>query len=378
MGETKITTALREDPVSRMRRLQSGRRTNSGKVMVGISSAYFGTARDRVVSAEIDQIFDSFLLAEDATAAGSARCVGRLKEGRALAIIGGSGSGKSRTLERHFLKREEFAGYGDPNSDCMLISLTAPSPCTLRLLGMSVLNAIQYTTDRELKENVVWELVRHQLELRGIRFLHIDELQHVQQSRNVVEIEKVQDTLKGLMQSPRWPVWLILSGLPSITSMLSGDENPGEDGDQQVWRRTRFVVFEDLDLAKDAPLIRHLLRSFGGERAALSIEALEDDEFIARLLHASIYRLGIAIEFVQDAIWNALLQESRSLAIEHFAAAFAARTGCLPADNVFNAAIADWHLIDPRSVLKRKIQCESQDGNDRPAKFKAPRDKRNK
>lgn len=378
MGETTITTDLHEDPVSRMRRLQSGRRTHSAEVMAGISSAYFVTARDRVVDAEVDQHIDSFLLAEGASIAGSARCVGRLKEGRALAIIGGSGTGKSRTLDRHFLKREEFAGYGDPDSDCMLISLTTPSPCTLRLLGVSILNALRYTTSRELRENVVWELVHHQLQLRGIRFLHIDELQHVQQSRNVVEIGKVQDSLKGLMQSPRWPVWLILSGLPSITSLLSGDESAGEDGDQQVWRRTRFVVFEDLDLAKDAPLIRHLLRSFGGEKAALSIDALENDEFIARLLHASIYRLGIAIEFVQDAIWNALLQDSRSLGMEHFAAAFAARSGCLPADNVFNAAITDWHLIDPRKVLQRKVQSDSQDGSDLPAKFKAPRDTRNK
>lgn len=378
MGKTTITPALHEDAVSRLRRLQSGRRTHSAEIMAGISSAYLGTARDRVVDAEVDQLIDSFLLAEDASAAGFARCVGRLKEGRALAIIGGSGTGKSRTLDRHFLKREEFAGYGDPNSDCMLVSFTAPSPCTPRLLAMSILNAIRYTTSRELRENVAWELVHHQLELRGIRFLHIDELQHVQQSRNVVEIGKVQDSLKGLMQSPRWPVWLILSGLPSITSLLSGDESAGEDGDQQVWRRTRFVVFEDLDLAKDAPLIRHLLRSFGGEKAALSIDALEDDEFIARLLHASIYRLGIAIEFVQDAIWNALLQDSRSLGMEHFAAAFAARTGCLPADNVFNAAITDWHLIDPRKVLQRKVQSDSQDGSDLPAKFKAPRDTRNK
>ncbi len=378
MDTTKIMPALQEDPVSRMRRLQSGRRTHSGKVMAGISSVYFGTARDRIVDAELDQLIDSFLLAEDASAAGSARCVGRLKEGRALAIVGGSGTGKSRTLDRHFLKREEFAGYGDPNSDCLLISLTAPSPCTPRLLGMSILNAIRYTISRELKENVVWELVHHQLQLRGIRFLHIDELQHVQQSRNALEIGKVQDTLKGLMQSPRWPVWLILSGLPSITSMLSGDENAGEDGDQQVWRRTRFVVFEDLDLAKDAPLIRHLLGSFGSEKAALSVASLENDEFIARLLHASINRLGIAIEFVQDAIWNALLQESRSLSMEHFAAAFAARTGCLPADNVFNAAITEWHLIDPRSVLKRSTLSEPQDGNVLPTKFKSPRDRRNK
>lgn len=373
MDVTIPDAAPREDAVARMRRLQSERRARGGNIMAGVLSAYFGTPRDRLLEAELDNLVDAFLLSQDALDGDPKRRVGRLREGRALTVVGGPGTGKSRTLDRHFMKREEFAGYGNPSADSILISVTAPSPCTLRLLGMSVLAALGYQTSRHLKENVVWDLVHHQLELRGVHFLHIDELQHVLQSRNDLEIAKVQDTLKGLMQHRQWPIWLILSGLPGIATMLSGDG--------QIWRRTRHVTFEDLALERDAPLVRRVVSFYGSEKAALSIENLADDEFIARLLHAAIYRFGIVIELVQDAIRHALLSGSDALGVEHFAAAFAARTGCLPDRNVFTADTLDWHLIDPRDGLQRKDPTEADVPQDEPKKQKkrkAPRDVRNK
>ncbi|WP_046866788.1 ATP-binding protein [Microvirga massiliensis] len=370
MKATGSDDVVREDAVSRMRRLQSERRARGGDVMAGLMSAYFGTPRDKVLEAELDTLIDSFLLAEDA-AGDRSRRVGRLREGRALTVMGESGVGKSRALDRHFLKREEFAGYGDRNADCILVSVTTPSPCTLRLLGMTVLAALGYEITRELKENVVWDIAHHQLALRGIRFLHIDELQHVLQSRNAVEIKKVQDTLKGLMQHTEWPVWLILSGLPSIGSMLCGDE--------QVWRRARHVVFEDLTLERDAALVRRVIAFYGSEKAGLSVESVTNDGFVARLLHAAINRFGIVIEVIQDAIRHALLLGSDALGTEHFAAAYAGRTGCLPEWNVFTAAATDWHLIDPRAALQRKDPAGGDGSEDtKPTRTRNPRDRRNK
>lgn len=372
MEATAINSAVHEDAVARMRRLQSERRAKGGDVMMNVLSAYFTTPRDRLLEAELDNLIDAFLLSQDALEGDANRRVGRLREGRALTVMGESGAGKSRSLDRLFLKRAEFAGYGDPNGDGMLISVTAPSPCTLRLLGMSVLAALGYETARELKENVVWDLVHHQLELRGVRFLHIDELQHVLQSRNQLEITKVQDTLKGLMQHRQWPVWLILSGRPNIAAMLSSDE--------QVWRRNRNVVFEDLTLERDAGLVRRLITVYGMEKGGLDIGNLATDEFIARLLHASILRFGIAIELIQDAVRHALLLEATTLAVEHFAAAYASRTGCPPDRNIFLVA-QDWHLIDPREGLQRKDPADIVVPDEKAKetkKTKAPRDVRNK
>ncbi|MXQ12353.1 ATP-binding protein [Microvirga makkahensis] len=365
------------DAVSRMRRLQLERRTSSRALMAGVLSVYITTTRDKVLETELDSLIDSFLLVQEASDGGASRQVGRLREGRALTITGQAGAGKTRTLERHFLKREEFAGYGDRNSDCVLISVSTPSPCTLRLLGQEVLDELGYDTTRKLDENVVWEMVQHQMALRGVHFLHIDELQHVLQTRNPVEIRKVQDTLKRLMQNKTWPVWLILSGLPEIGRFFADDE--------QVWRRSRHVVLNDLTLEADAELVRRLITDYGKEKAKLSVNEVNGDPFIARLLHAALGRFGIVIEVIQDAIREALMGGANSLQIKHFEAAYSARTGC-PADaNVFTAS-GDWWLIRPREGLVREEPEDEGDRGDekpktrrtsKPSRNAKPRDRRN-
>lgn len=366
--ETTDTTD--EDPITRIRRLRAEARAPVEQIMSDVLFAYLGTERDKRLTEQINNMLDSFLLAEDAAKTNSRR-VGRLREGRALTVIGESGAGKSRMLDRHFLNRQEFAGYGDPDSDCVLVSVTTPSPCTLRLLGMSVLAALGYETARLLDENVAWDLVHRQIALRGVRFLHIDELQHVLQSRNAVEIKKVQDTLKRLMQNREWPVWLILSGLPTITTMLSGD--------RQVLRRTRHVLLEDLRLERDVAVVRKVIDFFGREKAGLAIAGLTGDEFVGRLLHAALNQFGIVIEFTQDAILQALQRGADSLGIDDFAAAYRARTGCLPDKNVFIVPATDWILIDPQRALERNgasdgpEQIQVKVRRERP-----PRDRRNK
>ncbi|MEH2469262.1 hypothetical protein V1281_001486 [Nitrobacteraceae bacterium AZCC 2161] len=323
-----------EDPVSRMRRLRSQQRASVSGTMAQLHSAYFGTERDKLLDEEMNFLIDAFLEAE---AVEDNRRVGRLREGRALTVTGDSGAGKSRALERLFLKREEFADYGRKEADCPLVSVTAPSPCTLRLLGESILKAIGYPVERKLDENVAWDLVHKNLALRRVRFLHIDELQHVFQSRNSLEIGKVQDTLKGLMQDKEWPVWLILSGLPSIATFLAKDP--------QVWRRTRHVVFRNLQLPNDGPMVRRLMTFYAKEKGGRSVEIAKDGEFIARLLHAAMGRFGVVIELIQDAVGQALRLAEGELSIEHFGAAYAARTGCIRDENVFLVA-TDWDLID--------------------------------
>lgn len=374
MDTITINPGGTEDAISRMRRLQALRRTPDRQVTAGSLAVYITTARDKVLTAELDALIDSFLMAQDAAAESPSRQVGRLREGRALTVTGKSGAGKTRALERHFLKREEFAGYGDPNSDCILVSVTVPSPCTLGRLGLELLSVLGNTITRKVEENVIWKMVGHHLALRGVRFLHIDELQHVLQTRNPVEIRKVQDTLKRLMQNKEWPVWLILSGLPEIGLFFADDE--------QVWRRTRHVVFNDLTLERDADLVRRLVTDYGRGKANLSVDGVTGDPFIARLLHAALGRFGIAIEFIQDAIREALLQDADALTVEHFAAAYTARTGCLPEANVFTAD-GDWWLIRPREGLVREEQIVGEDDEDEKPKARRgrrgaqPRDRKN-
>jgi len=88
--DTITTSHGGEDPVSRMRRLQSERRSRGGDVMAGVLSAYITTPRDTALEAELDGLIDSFLLTQEAASSGSARQVGRLREGRSLTVTGQS------------------------------------------------------------------------------------------------------------------------------------------------------------------------------------------------------------------------------------------------------------------------------------------------
>lgn len=355
---TDTNQAVREDAVARMRRLRSERRSGRSGIMADVLSAYFGTkSRDETIEKELDHLIDAFIRVEDAAAGAASRRVGRLREGCALSIIGESGAGKTRISERHFHKREEFAGYGDRDANCILVSVTAPAPCTLALLGHEILKALGYETERQLRENVVWKLVRHHLRLRGVRFLHIDELQHLVRSRNPVEIGKVRDTLKNLMQDKERPMWLILSGTREIAVLVSPDPEPeethGADREAvQVWRRSRYVNLEDLTVGRDAELVRRMIAFYCGEKAKVSVEGLATDDFIARLLHAALNQFGIAIEFIQDAIEQALDAEKPAIELTHFADAYASRTGCRQDENVFTAR--EWWLIDPRKAVRRE------------------------
>lgn len=132
-----------------------------------------------------------------------------------------------------------------------------------------------YPLARKLDENVAWDLVRKTLALRQVKFLHIDELQHVLQSRNSVEIGKMQDTLKGLLQDKHWPVWLILSGLPSVAAFLADDI--------QVRRRTRHVVFRPLKFPDEIPMVRRLITFYAKDKGGRECEIAQDNDLIGRL-----------------------------------------------------------------------------------------------
>jgi hypothetical protein len=208
----------------------------------------------------------------------------------------------------------------------------------LRQLGNTVLDALGYQRQRELKENVVWDVARHQMRALGIRFLHIDELQHLFQVRDPGEVQRVRNMLKSLLAPRGWPpTFLFLSGMPEIVPVLQEDI--------QVKRRCPPVQFAALT-GKDAMLIRRTVDFFAG-KASLDASELSVDDFIARLMHGGLGQLGICIEIIQDAIREAFDEVSPMLRLEDFATVYAERSGCRPDANVFTAS--DWWSIDVRS-----------------------------
>ena len=93
-------------------------------------------------------------------------------------------------------------------------------------------------------------------------------------------------------------------------------------------RRVRTVELRSLSFPQDVDAVKKIASEFLGLRPQVTAEGLMTDEFVARLLHASLNQFGILVEFVQDGIREALECGDAKLEIGHFADAYAARTAC--------------------------------------------------
>lgn len=174
----------------------------------------------------------------------------------------------------------------------------------------------------------------------GVLILHFDEMHNLTDRAHVDEIDKIRKTLKSLMVSPSWPVGLIVSGLPSLVpAMREIDE---------VRRRGRFIKVPLLNMPEDSHIIGRLLDDLAGV-AGIEVPEGFQEVIAPRLGHACFNRFGIAAEIVHEAIEACLQADERQLSIDHFAEAFASRTGCGDRMNVFVAP--DWADIDPSEVL---------------------------
>jgi len=324
----------KDDFLARIGDARSDARRSVSETMAKVRDGYFGNTPDNHLDAAMDDMFDDIIETLGAQAAPSKETshIGRMAEGYPLFGLGESGTRKSSTFARMIHTRPEFAGfsYVPHENSSALISVKAPSPCTLRVLGVTVARAMCLPTSETTKENVVWDDIMDNLPGRGIRVIHIDEFQHVLENRNKPDIAKIRNTMKRVLQTPGHPVWMLVTGMPEV--------GPTLEGDTQTWRRKSYVFFPELDFARHAGKCRTMVKFFANERAGLDCEAFITDDNIHRLMHASLYRLGIAIDVVIKAIRVALKAGSRDLTAGHFGTAYRAFAGCTDDENPFLVA----------------------------------------
>lgn len=256
-------------------------------------------------------------------------------EGRILVLTGETGAGKSRSLKRLFRHRR-----GDVEQ--VLVSVVAPSPCTLMQLGRKLLPELGYPIQRDRKEHLIWEEVRRRIDARGVRIVHIDEMQHVTQTANSDQKTRILNTIKSLIQDRDKPMLLVLSGTCELADFLRTDG--------QVYRRCKFVELHRLTIPGDVDLIADTLEDLI-EVTPLKLEHTVVEDLAARLIHSSNYALGIAMEIACDAIEEALLDGNGKLLSSHFAEVYRSRSGCPNSANPFLAA--GWRETDPQQVLDR-------------------------
>ncbi|MCX8281517.1 TniB family NTP-binding protein [Phyllobacterium sp. 0TCS1.6C] len=270
---------------------------------------------------------------------------GVVMEARGIAVIGASGSGKTSAVARLFSHTPGLVIDEPETARTEVVSFLVPAPATLKFVGVTALDAVGYPFQGRRTEMIIWDMVRQHLRARRTLFLHLDEAQDLMRHQTKEAIQPVVRTLKSLMQTKIWPVGLILSGTLELRELLNHDP--------QLARRMVPVEFPRLTRHASADFALNVTQEYAA-RSSLQQMVNFNPDFAARLVHAADHEFGLLIEIVIEAIQVALLARADTLDLQHFAAAFERRSGCLPGLNPFLAA--DFERINTRVLLQNEVR----------------------
>jgi hypothetical protein len=186
-------------------------------------------------------------------------------EGALLAIYGSSQSGKShilRQLRRHKMLQKVTTPEGIIRP---LIMLEAPSPCTLKALGVAILEKLKFPDGRDSsldgflakssdpQTHFVWRQVQALLEAHGVSVLIIDEIHNVLVGKGKTELEETAMTIKSLLVNERWPMQVVISGTSEKTKTFI-------DTFPELQERVRRVEIQPIP-RKDVKQLQHFVSS---------------------------------------------------------------------------------------------------------------------
>jgi len=262
--------------------ISSDRMTEVAGAVADLKARFFPTPTYRQFQHEFD-----LLLAERR----ANLAAGRQKEAHGLLVLAPSGAGKT-TLVRNALHRHpsglRMLTGEEERAD--VVSMAVPSPATPKGVGLSVLEALGYPLRRDRSAHIIWRLVKAQFAERQLLFLHLDEAQDFSRHNNRNDQHAVISTLKSLMQSPQWPVGLILSGMPELLELVNMDP--------QLARRLKPVEHRPLKTSVDGGMIVAAIRQYAAIAHVPVDDKLRKPRFVRRLVHAADHCFGILVEIV--------------------------------------------------------------------------------
>jgi len=324
-------TDVIERPKSALEHIRSkvgNRLDNRAKVMREVELHHIRTEYDDRIDEELDLILAQII-------------GGNAAEGHAVFVTGASGAGKStlvrRRLEAHPALEPYIDAYG--NEKQIWLRVSTPPGCTMKGLGVQILQAAGYPMVKPPSETEVWSMVKDMLRRKDYHMIFFDEFQHVLKANTQKGVTHTTDTVKALMQDPSWPVWLFLVGIPETLEVIRRDK------DGQMERRSRRINIRDYD---DDPnslgRLAAVVQSFA-TAAELKVGFPVKTRFLRRLSHAGLNRFGMTIQLTKLAIEAAMndMDSGDALLVQHFAKGYRRMSDCEDEDNVFIAE--DWHKI---------------------------------
>lgn len=304
-----------------------------------INGRYIGLSRDATLKKAFDAMIASIAVIGISDMA-------KPDKRRIVALCGESGAGKTTALLTHTSECAIMQPYvnEDGNTIRPLLMMTAPSPCTPRLLAYEGLHAMGYPVRPGLKENEMWKLFRDVLKAHGVMWLVIDEAQHAVDASNAVEVTKIGNALKNLVQMPDWPVRIVLAGVAPLEAFLSR---------KQLANRCTKIPFGKMKGSTGATTMAVVTRLIIFEHAEMKTSLHKDEEFIQRLMHGCDKDFGTMVQMIRGAVELAIYADEKVITTKHFADCFETNTGRDDVENVFVAK--NWEDIKPYNASENQV-----------------------
>ncbi|TAY73907.1 hypothetical protein ELH84_08430 [Rhizobium ruizarguesonis] len=320
-----------------------------------LKSIHIVTPDDEKITAELDLMVANIL-------------AGNAVEGYAVTIVGKSGAGKSKSLDRCIDAHPSFAPFeGKYNKLSLSLRAKTPPSTTLKNLGKELLQVSGYDIALSSDEDENWRTLIRRMKIMQTKILVLDEFQHVLDAPTSKKYMHLSNSIKNLTQSAGWPIWLVICGVPDIKDFISRDTNG------QLDRRAPIVEFEGMkDVKEDLERVEDTIYELA-EACRLELGFALTRGFLLRLMHGGIWRFGTTVHIIKNAIekglWDRSWSRSRGglLTVEHFEHGYKRLArNCPDETNVFK--VKDWHLIqrevddkgrlvEAASVRKRRRPC---------------------
>lgn len=338
------------EAITRVRQSMPSGQAEIADRMATVNAGYIPTHRDTAFAKHLEYMKRSLV----------AHYSGDDKQYRMLLVVGNSHSGKSSLIEHALSSDPAFETYtaSDGVEAVPCLFLEAPSPATLRNLAVEGLEKLGYPVKSDITESRAWPLFRQQLKRRMVLFVFIDEAQHIMNTNNAPECQKVRDTLKHLVQMKDWPVRLIMSGVSPLEEM--------RDGDRQIKERSKVLSLGPLNATTHAAHVRKYIQLVVMEHAAMTLEDFLGGDFADRVIYACDGCFGSIVKIIRASVEASMVDGSASVGKRHFERAYGEITGCSTTSNIFSNG--KWKDETPGAA---KVSADSAPSTDKPKALRA-------
>ncbi|WP_417812329.1 ATP-binding protein [Thalassospira alkalitolerans] len=246
--------------------------------------------------------------------------IGERFEARGIVVIGESRQGKSTEIQTMLKAFNDGTTIMPDGRPAIIVSCLLSGKVTWKDLGIVILEELGYPLRGRHSQAEIWSKVRKCAELQGVVGIHFDECQHVFTDAVSVTNQKILDSFKSLLKDQHWPLMLIFSGIPSLSTHIKKEE--------QLDRLLRTVAFEGIDLTREADKEEMLQLIFSyADKVDLNVDSFANAEFPERLAFAACHRWGLAIELLIEAFGLVAHAPDKVCSIDHFTKAFSNISG---------------------------------------------------